>query len=56
MVLSCTSFTAFVHLGLANLSFALLLYLLSSLNWCFGGNFAKSGGHSRFALYGFVNT
>jgi hypothetical protein len=29
---SCTIFTAFVHLGLAHFSFALLLYFLSSLN------------------------
>ena len=48
--LNCATLTAFVHPGLAHLSFVLLLYLRSSRNWCFCDNFEKSGGHSLFAL------
>lgn len=51
----CANLTPLVHLGLAHFNFARLLYRRSSLNWCFGESFEKSGGHIRLALYGFAS-
>jgi hypothetical protein len=51
----CANLTPLVHLGLAHFNFARLLYRRSSLNWCLGESFEKSGGHIRLALYGFAS-